>query len=89
MIPTLYLDIKNHFRLTKKNGFVLILAPRPSIFYKTTRKLYEYYKREWIFGYENPLETKKVIEMIKENTSRILKTRNFIFSMGCLAQKSR
>jgi ubiquinone/menaquinone biosynthesis C-methylase UbiE len=79
--------IGEHFRLTKRNGYVLILAPRPSIFYKAARKTYELYKGKWMFGYENPLETNKVVGMVRKNNADIVKRRDFIFSMGCLSKK--
>ena len=79
--------INEHFRLAKRGGYVLILAPRPSVFYRTARKTYELFKGEWIFGYENPLHTDKVIKLMKKNNTDIIKKRNFIFSMGCLSKK--
>ncbi len=79
--------IGEHFRFAKKGGYVLILAPRPSVFYRSARRFIEYCRGEWPFGYENPLETGEVLELVKKNGGKIIKKRNFMFSMGYLSQK--
>jgi ubiquinone/menaquinone biosynthesis C-methylase UbiE len=79
--------IEQHTMLARKGGHVLILAPRPSIFYRSFRKLYEYVYGSWLFGYENPLHTDKVVEMVRRTGTRIKRKRNFMFSMGCLAER--
>lgn len=79
--------IKEHVRLAKKDGYIIILAPRPSLFYRSLKKAFEYYHKKWLFGYESPMETDRVVDLIRRNDVHILKKRNFIFSMGCLSQK--
>lgn len=57
--------IKAHFDILKPGGIAIISFPSPTVLYKVTRGLAEFF-RMWIFHDERPLEDSEVYDTIKK-----------------------
>lgn len=79
--------IQKHIELTKKNGHVLILAPRNSFAYWNARKTLEAVKGKWPFGFELPVPEEIIEKVFRENKVKLVKKKNFLFSYGYLGKK--
>ncbi|MDO8537764.1 MAG: class I SAM-dependent methyltransferase [archaeon] len=79
--------IQKHIDLTKKNGFVLILAPRNSFAYKAVRKVIEFFYGKWPFGFEKPVPKEYVEKIFKQNNVELLKFKKYVFSYAFLGKK--
>jgi len=79
--------IKKHLEICKKKGYVILNAPRNSFAYKIARCIIETIFGKWPYGYEVPVNTKKVKTILTKNGARIIKEKKFIFAYCVLAQK--
>jgi 2-polyprenyl-3-methyl-5-hydroxy-6-metoxy-1,4-benzoquinol methylase len=80
--------IKKHQEFLKKNGIVLITAPRPSFVYKIRRRAVELFM-EWPFGYEKPINTVDGIKLLKKNGLKPLHLRKYSVGTGYISKKSK
>jgi cyclopropane fatty-acyl-phospholipid synthase-like methyltransferase len=78
--------IKKHGEFLKKDGIVLITAPRPSFWYKTRRRTIELFT-EWPFGYEKPINTSDGIELLEKNGLRPLYFIEYSVGTGYISRK--
>lgn len=76
-----------HRKFLKKNGIAIILAPRPSIYYKLWRGIIEAIKGEWLFGYEKPIKKDEGIKLIKSQGLKIKKTTKSMLENGYLCTR--
>ncbi|MDO8626919.1 MAG: class I SAM-dependent methyltransferase, partial [Candidatus Diapherotrites archaeon] len=72
--------IEKHIDLAKKNGYVLILAPRSSPAYRAVRKVIEFVYGKWPFGFEKPVEKKFVEQVFQQNNVELLCYKEYLFS---------
>lgn len=78
--------IKIHKEFLKKDGKIIILAPRPSFYYNIWRGIIEKIKGRWIFGYEKPITKKEGIKLIEKQGLRIKKLTNSMLEHGYLCE---
>ncbi len=87
-INTAYI-IKQHFKLVKNNGLVVITFPTPTWLYRVSRAVAEYLGL-WIFHDERPLRMEEVIDEMKKHGEIQQSYVNWkiIFTQGVVVAKS-
>ncbi len=77
--------IKIHKKYVKKDGIVIISVPRPSWYYKLWRFYLE--KRDkWHYGFEKPMDEKKLKLLLERNGLKVLKSLNYFRYAFALAK---
>ena len=78
--------IKIHKRFLKRNARLIILAPRPSIYYKTWRWIIEKVRGEWPFGYEKPINKEEGVRLLSSQGIKLLKTEKTMLENAYLGK---
>jgi cyclopropane fatty-acyl-phospholipid synthase-like methyltransferase len=76
--------VRKHATASKR--LVVIFAPRPSLFYSTTRALLEL-TGLWLFGYEKPMTLSELSSLCERNGMRVLASESGLWESGVLCEK--